>query len=52
VASVDLHLLAQLKPGDRLRFKLISLARGHALWLAREREITTIREAVERHFTQ
>jgi antagonist of KipI len=51
VASVDLHLLAQLKPGGRLRFKLISLARAHALWLAHEREIMTIREAVERHLT-
>ena len=49
VASVDLHLLAQLKPGDRLRFKLVSLARAHALWLAREREIMAIQEAVERH---
>ena len=48
-ASVDLHLLAQLKPGDRLRFKLVSLARAHALWLAREREIMAIQEAVERH---
>ena len=49
VASVDLHLLAQLKPGDRLRFKLVSLARAHALWLAREREIMAIHEAVEKH---
>jgi antagonist of KipI len=51
VASADLHLLAQLKPGDRLRFKLVSLARAHALWLAREREITTIRDAVEKHLS-
>ena len=51
VASVDLHLLAQLKPGDRLRFKLVSLARAHALWLAHEREIVTIRDAVETHLT-
>lgn len=52
VASVDLHLLAQLKPGDRLRFELVSLAQAQALWLAREQEIMTIREAVEKHLTQ
>lgn len=52
VASVDLHLLAQLKPGDRLRFKLVSLARAHALWLAHEREIMTIRESVEKHLSK
>lgn len=46
VAGVDLHLLAQLKPGDRLRFELVSLAQAQALWLRREQEIVTIREAV------
>lgn len=46
VAGVDLHLLAQLKPGDRLRFQLVSLAQAHALCLRREQEIVTIREAV------
>ncbi|HEV8645386.1 MAG TPA: biotin-dependent carboxyltransferase family protein [Burkholderiales bacterium] len=52
VASVDLHLLAQLKPGDRLRFELVSLAQAQALWLAREQEIMTIREAVEKHLNE
>ncbi len=51
VASVDLHLLAQLKPGDRLRFELVSLAQAQALWLAREQEIMTIREAIEKHLS-
>lgn len=46
VAGVDLHLLAQLKPGDRLRFELVSLAQAQALWLRREQELVTIREAV------
>lgn len=46
VAGVDLHLLAQLKPGDRLRFGLVSLAQAQALCLRREQEIVTIREAV------
>jgi antagonist of KipI len=51
VATVDLHLLAQLRPGERLRFELTSLAQAQALWLKREREIITIREAVEQHVT-
>jgi len=52
VAAVDLHLLAQLRPGDRLRFELVSLAQAQALWLKREQEIITIREAVEKHLTE
>jgi antagonist of KipI len=52
VAGVDLHLLAQLRPGDRLRFELVSLAQAQALWLQREQEIITIREAVEKHLTE
>ena len=52
VASVDLHLLAQLRPGDRLRFELVSLAQAQALWLRREQEIITIREAVEKHLNE
>ena len=51
VASVDLHLLAQLRPGDRLRFELVSLAQAQALHLCREQEMVAIREAVERHMT-
>ena len=52
VAGVDLHLLAQLRPGDRLRFELVSLAQAQALWLNREREIITIRAAVEKHLQE
>ena len=52
VASVDLHLLAQLRPGDKLRFELVSLAQAQALWLKREQEIITIRAAVEKHLTE
>ena len=52
VAGVDLHLLAQLRPGDRLRFELVSLAQAQALWLKREQEIITIREAVEKHLSE
>ncbi|HEX4986197.1 MAG TPA: biotin-dependent carboxyltransferase family protein [Burkholderiales bacterium] len=49
VAGVDLHLAAQLRPGDRLRFEQVSLAQAQALWLKREQEIIAIREAVEQH---
>jgi antagonist of KipI len=52
VSTVDLHLLAQLRPGERLRFELTSLALAQALWLKREREIITIREAVDQHVLQ
>ena len=52
VAGVDLHLLAQLRPGDRLRFELVSLAQAQALWLKREQEIIMIREAVEKHLNE
>ena len=52
VATVDLHWLAQLRPGERLRFELISLAQAQALWLEREREIITIRKAVEQHVNE
>ncbi|HVY04342.1 MAG TPA: biotin-dependent carboxyltransferase family protein [Burkholderiales bacterium] len=52
VAGIDLHLLAQLRPGDRIRFELISLAQAQALWRKREQEIITIREAVEKHLAE
>ena len=52
VAGVDLHLLAQLRPGDRLRFELVSLAQAQALWLKREQEIILIREAVAQHLSE
>ena len=52
VAGVDLHLVAQLRPGDRLKFELVSLAQAQALWLKREQEFITIREAVEKHLNE
>lgn len=39
VATVDLPLLAQLRPGDSLRFQPVSVAAAQALYLARERAI-------------
>ena len=46
VASADLPLVAQLKPGDRVRFRLISLDEAQALYLAREQEIAEARAAI------
>ena len=52
VASVDLHLIAQLRPADKLRFELVSLAQAQALWLKREQEIIAIRASVEKHLNE
>jgi antagonist of KipI len=46
VATVDLPLLAQLKPGDRIRFRPVSLEQAHALYLARERDLMQSRQAI------
>jgi antagonist of KipI len=49
VAGVDLHLAAQLKPGDRLQFELVSLALAQAMGLKREQELLAINEVIEQH---
>lgn len=46
VASVDLPLVAQLKPGDRLRFRPVSLDEAQRLYLAREYDIAQARMAI------
>ena len=46
VATVDLPLLAQLKPGDRLRFRPVSLDEAQRLYLAREDNIRQARAAI------
>lgn len=46
VASVDLPLVAQLKPGDRLRFRPVSLDEAQRLYLAREDDIAQARIAI------
>lgn len=48
VASVDLPLLAQMMPGQTVRFELISLDAAQALYLASERELCGIRAAAIR----
>ena len=48
VAAVDTARLAQLKPGDRLRFEEISLATAHELYIGRERDLNRVRAGLAR----
>jgi antagonist of KipI len=41
--SVDLPLLAQLRPGDTVRFQEVALDEAHRLWLAREHALAILR---------
>lgn len=50
VASVDLPLVAQLKPSDALRFRAISLAEAQALYLGREAELAQARAGLALRF--
>jgi antagonist of KipI len=52
VASVDLPLVAQLKPGDRLRFRFISLEDAQSLYLARETDIAQARATIALQFAR
>jgi len=46
VASIDLPLLAQLKAGDRVRFRPASLEEAQRLYLSREDNLRQARAAV------
>lgn len=46
VASVDLPLIAQLKPGDRLRFRPISIEEAQSLYLTHEQDLAQVRVAI------
>jgi antagonist of KipI len=46
VASVDLPLLAQLKPGDRVRFRACSLEEAQEQYLVREGELAQARRGI------
>ena len=46
VASVDLPLLAQMMPGQRVRFERISLDEAQSLYLAREHELAQVSVSV------
>ncbi len=46
VIGVDIPVLAQLKPGDKLRFQEISLEEAQNLWREQERNLQILRQAV------
>ncbi len=48
VASVDLGKLAQLRPGESVKFKETTLARAHELLLAREKDFTRVQSGLTR----
>lgn len=50
VISADLPLLAQLRPGDTLRFALSSLGEAHAMLRVREHGLTGARSALQQRF--
>ncbi len=50
VIGVDLPLVAQLRPGDKVRFRQITLGEAHELLLARERAIGILREGIALKF--
>jgi antagonist of KipI len=50
VASVDLPLVAQLRPGDALRFRPISLSEAQRLYLERETELAQARAGIALRF--
>lgn len=50
VIGVDLPLVAQLRPGDRVRFREVSLAEAHALLRAAERNLATLRAGLAGKF--
>jgi antagonist of KipI len=50
VIAVDLPLVAQLRPGDAVRFRAVTLAEAHQLTLAREHTLAMLREGVAQKF--
>lgn len=50
VASADLPLLAQLKPGDRIVFEAIDAGEAERLLLARERDLAQLRTGIHLKF--
>lgn len=52
VAAVDLPVLAQRKPGDRVAFRQISLEEAHRLYIAQEQELSLLKAAIKLKVTQ
>ena len=50
VIAVDLPLVAQLRPGDSLRFASVTLDEAHALYRAREHDLATASRALHLRF--
>jgi antagonist of KipI len=46
VVSVDLSLVAQLRPGDALRFTVVSLEEARELAAAQDRALALLREGL------
>lgn len=46
VIAVDLPIVAQLRPGDRVRFQYLSLDEAHELVMAQERALGLLREGL------
>jgi antagonist of KipI len=49
VASADREVLAQARPGTRVRFREVSLEEARRLYIARERELARLANAVALH---
>ena len=47
VATVDLPVVAQLRPGERMRFRVITLAEARETLAARERGLAMLREGLK-----
>jgi antagonist of KipI len=50
VITVDLPLVAQLRPGNRLRFEETSVEEAHRLTFARERAVGLLHEGLAEKF--
>jgi antagonist of KipI len=51
VITVDFSIAAQLRPGDQVRFREISLADAHQLLAERERHLEQFRRGLQSHFS-
>ena len=51
VITVDLPIAAQLRPGDQVRFREVSLADAHQLLAERERNLEQFRRGLQPHFS-
>jgi antagonist of KipI len=49
VASVDLPMLAQLRPGDTVGFRAVAVAEAQECWLAVERQFATVKQGIAMH---